>query len=120
MSEMIIPIWTEEKLRQLKPNTKFQTQYQDIVTARKIINDSWGWKHMHNDSFNQSLEYNFGEINIIIKTQLIRDNQIHNFDCEFATGRHCNCWCGEKYHGMMGIGAIQRKINITKSEDGKA
>ena len=39
------------------------------------------------------------------KVTFYRDNQIHNFDCEFATGRSCICWCGEKYHGGMGIGA---------------
>lgn len=103
-------IWTEAKLRQLKPNTKFNTEYKGIVTVTKIINESSGWKGMHNNSFTDSLKYNFGDIDIIIKHRIIRDNQIHNFDCEFACGKSCNCWCGEKYHGLMGVGAKIEKL----------
>ena len=109
MSEQEI-IWSEEKLRKLKPNTKFNTEYKGIATAKKIINESWGWKGLHNDDFIQSLEYNFGHIDIIIKHRIIRENQIHNFDCEFASGKSCNCWCSEKYHGLMGVGAKLERI----------
>lgn len=32
-----------------------------------------------------------------------RDNKTHDVRCEFAKGNSCNCWCNEKYHGMMGL-----------------
>jgi hypothetical protein len=37
-----------------------------------------------------------------------RENQYHDANCEFAIGTSCNCWCGEKYHGLKGEGAEMR------------
>lgn len=38
-----------------------------------------------------------------------REQQYHNAECEFAVGNSCWCWCGEKYHGLKGVGAEKRE-----------
>ena len=49
------------------------------------------------------------DLEIIEKVQIIRDGKIHNFECEFAIGTHCHCWCGEEFHGLMGAEKISKK-----------
>lgn len=42
----------------------------------------------------------------------------HAFDCEFAVGEDCTCWCGEVYHGWKGQHLDFKPQNYTtKSED---
>lgn len=98
-------IWYEDDLKRFDPTTKVKTQCGKIVTVRKLIAVTKSFQSSH-PSFNDSLEYNFGKIEILVKTKIMRDNQIHPYDCEFASGTSCTCWCEEKYHGMMGVGAI--------------
>mgnify|MGYP001562239130 FL=1 len=37
----------------------------------------------------------------------------HAFDCEFATGDECTCWCDECYHGWKGQHQEKKKMLIT-------
>lgn len=42
----------------------------------------------------------------------------HAFDCEFAVGEDCTCWCGEVYHGWKGQNLDFKPQNYTiNSED---
>ncbi len=111
---------TYEQFAKSKPRTKFWSDTEQKIFTKsdikKMIN--WDWnKISEQDEFNRlMLEFccyrKYGipcDLEEIQKTIFIRDNQVHNFDCEFATGRSCNCWCGEKYHGLKGHGALIKK-----------
>jgi hypothetical protein len=101
---------TLKEVKESKPRTKFYSINQDkVFTSTSILNyiRNNSWQYMTSvipsieDDYRCFSEF-FGKLELIKKIQVMRDGKIHNFECEFAKGDSCNCWCGEKYHGMMG------------------
>jgi hypothetical protein len=101
-----------KEIKESKPRAKFYSEFLNKVFSKteilKIV--QWDWDRisdednfnhfiLHSHSKNPVLPCDLQELN---KIQIIREGKIHGFDCEFATGNKCNCWCGEKYHGMNG------------------
>ena len=106
---------TYHEIKESKVKTKFFSASENkIFTKTEILKQiTYDWNRISDeDNYNEFLLHHYlpCDLEKLEKITLYRDNQIHQFDCEFATGRSCNCWCGEKYHGMMGIGATRKGI----------
>ena len=108
---------TLEQVKESKPRAKFySTKNDQVLTAYKILeqlkDNLSRWKHDWLVTDEDGEEYQdqnlcftelFGDFKLVEKIQVMREGRVHNFECEFAKGNHCNCWCGEKYHGMRGV-----------------
>ena len=93
-----------------KVEGRYYTEYFDdedakvigkLVRASKIIQEFRRFIYAKEPNKIQKL---YDSLERIYK--VYRDNQYHNEECEYALGTHCVCWCGEKYHGLRGVGAI--------------
>ena len=83
-------------------STKFYSELlKKIVTKTQIVNKVLR-DYCFYESKHECMIDNFGELTKIDKARIMREGKAHDFNCEFATGRHCQCWCAEKYHGWMG------------------
>jgi len=102
-----------QEIKESKVKTKFYSELENkIMTRSEIIKIvTWDWDRISDeDNFNELvlLNHKSGYDSIpcdlveLKKVQIMRENRVHDFDCEFATGRSCHCWCNEKYHGMKG------------------
>jgi len=90
-------------IEQMPKNPKFYSSLlKKIVTKRQIIKRvKIAYYRCHHGDM-ETLEHEFGELILIEKTRIMREGKVHSFDCEFAIGTSCTCWCGEKYHGWKG------------------
>ena len=108
---------TLEQVKKSKPRTKFySTKSDQVLTAYKILEQlkdnlsRWKYDWLVTDEDGEEYQDQnlcftelFGDFKLVEKIQVMREGRVHNFECEFAKGNHCNCWCGEKYHGMRGV-----------------
>src|SRR3990167_1524484 len=111
---------TFQQIEESKIKTKFFSPSENkIFTKTELIKMiQWDWNRISDeDNYNEFLlQHQIPcDLEELKRIRFYRDEQIHNFDCEFATGRSCNCWCGEKYHGLMGVGA---KVITTENMEG--
>lgn len=79
----------------------FHPKSNKIYTKTQIINKIYNVGYFY-DSKQDAFVDMFDGIEKIEIARIMREGIIHNLDCEFATGTHCTCWCGEKYHGLRG------------------
>jgi len=99
---------TFEEIDESKTKTKFYSKSENKIMTKseiiKITKRDWAYDTPKECYLDLQLHHNLPcDLVELKKIKIIRDGKSHNFDCEFATGRSCNCWCGEKYHGMMGV-----------------
>ena len=100
-----------QEIDEAKSRQKFISKSEDKIYTKtellKII--QWDWNRISDeDNYNSFVLHHDlpCDLEKLQKIRYYRDDQIHPFDCEFARGNHCVCWCGEKYHGLKGNGAI--------------
>jgi|TARA_R110000824_G_scaffold43800_3_gene127903 hypothetical protein len=87
---------TLEQVKESKPRAKFYSDKLDVIMTKTQILKNYVIDEMPGNHLPSDLI-------LIQKSQVMREGRVHNFECEFAKGNHCDCWCGEKYHGMRGI-----------------
>ena len=86
-----------------------EDEFNSIMLYSKIAMLEWldeNWKTTHLDPTKYMIPFDLVKLdNNPIKRWDKFENKMrpHNHECEFATGHTCDCWCGEKYHGMMGV-----------------
>jgi hypothetical protein len=95
-----------QEIKGSKVKTKYYSESENKVFTKtellKII--EWDWNYTPEESLNYLLlNHDLPcDLEELKRIRFYRDDQIHPFDCEFATGNSCHCWCGEKYHGLHG------------------
>lgn len=103
------------EVKEAKTRTKYYSEADNIVLTRteimKRIRDNQYFYDSSQETFDDFVMRHFipCDLEELKKVTFMRDGQVHNLDCEFASGRSCHCWCGEKYHGLNGKGAQLRK-----------